>query len=103
MYYATRLLCHPCFVLIRFVFLCFLFRFAAPAPITEAPLDLAKKCDSEECVLPYCFCSKDGTIVPGGLDPEDVSTSSLNLFYSIFFLIFFFADDFVMVSMLVCA
>lgn len=45
----------------------------APAPITEAPIDLAKKCDPAECVLPYCFCSKDGTIIPGGLQAEDVS------------------------------
>lgn len=45
----------------------------APAPITEAPVDLAKKCDPEECVLPYCFCSKDGTLIPGGLEAEDVS------------------------------
>ncbi|CAH0702359.1 unnamed protein product [Spodoptera exigua] len=42
-----------------------------PAPITEAPLDLATKCDPAECQLPYCFCSKDGTLIPGGLDPED--------------------------------
>lgn len=45
----------------------------APAPITEAPTDLAKKCDPAECALPYCFCSKDGTTIPGGLEAEDVS------------------------------
>lgn len=45
----------------------------APAPITEAPLDLAKKCDSGACTLPYCFCSKDGTVIPGGLEAENVS------------------------------
>lgn len=45
----------------------------APAPITETPIDLAQKCDPAECVLPYCFCSKDGTIIPGGLQAEDVS------------------------------
>lgn len=43
------------------------------APITETPLDLAQKCDLAECVLPYCFCSKDGTVIPGGLEPVDVS------------------------------
>ncbi|KOB68649.1 Chitin deacetylase 4, partial [Operophtera brumata] len=32
---------------------------SAPAPITETPLDLATKCDTAECQLPYCFCSKD--------------------------------------------
>lgn len=44
---------------------------ATPAPITEPPIDLAQKCNPAECVLPYCFCSKDGTLIPGGLDPED--------------------------------
>ncbi|XP_063236003.1 chitin deacetylase 1 [Bacillus rossius redtenbacheri] len=44
---------------------------STPAPITEEPLDLAKKCDPSTCVLPYCFCSKDGTLIPGGLDPEE--------------------------------
>ncbi|XP_068632474.1 chitin deacetylase 1 [Battus philenor] len=42
-----------------------------PAPITEAPTDLATKCDPAECQLPYCFCSKDGTIIPGGLEPQN--------------------------------
>uniref|UniRef100_A0A1B6H8U7 Chitin-binding type-2 domain-containing protein n=1 Tax=Homalodisca liturata TaxID=320908 RepID=A0A1B6H8U7_9HEMI len=42
------------------------------APSTEPPQDLAQKCDTSKCVLPYCFCSRDGTIIPGGLDPEDV-------------------------------
>ncbi|XP_031636611.1 uncharacterized protein LOC116349354 [Contarinia nasturtii] len=43
-----------------------------PAPVTEAPIDLAKKCDPSDCALPYCFCSKDGTIIPGGLEAEDI-------------------------------
>ncbi|KAL0267516.1 UNVERIFIED_CONTAM: hypothetical protein PYX00_009768 [Menopon gallinae] len=42
-----------------------------PAPSTEAPVDLAVKCDTSQCALPYCFCSKDGTLIPGNLDPED--------------------------------
>lgn len=46
--------------------------FTAPAPSTEPPQDLAQKCDTSQCQLPYCFCSRDGTIIPGGLDPEDV-------------------------------
>lgn len=43
-----------------------------PGPITEPPVDLAVKCNPAECVLPYCFCSKDGTLIPGGLDAEDI-------------------------------
>lgn len=50
----------------------FLHLFIAPAPITEPPVDLAKRCDPANCELPYCFCSKDGTLIPGGLDAEDV-------------------------------
>lgn len=42
-----------------------------PAPITEAPVDLATKCETSTCQLPYCFCSRDGTRIPGDLDPED--------------------------------
>lgn len=44
----------------------------APGPSTEAPTDLAEKCKPEECSLPYCFCSKDGTAPPNDLNPEDV-------------------------------
>lgn len=42
-----------------------------PAPITEPPTDLAEKCNLAECQLPYCFCSKDGTTIPGNLEPEN--------------------------------
>lgn len=45
----------------------------APAPVTETPTDLAERCDTANCQLPYCFCSRDGTLIPGGLAPEDVS------------------------------
>jgi len=41
-----------------------------PAPITEAPIDLAVKCDPANCDLPQCFCSKDGTLIPGGIEPS---------------------------------
>ncbi|KAF4521597.1 hypothetical protein B566_EDAN001317 [Ephemera danica] len=41
---------------------------ATPAPITETPIDQAVKCDLSACALPYCFCSKDGTRIPGGLE-----------------------------------
>ncbi|CAH1407765.1 unnamed protein product [Nezara viridula] len=40
------------------------------APSTEPPVDLAVKCEPAECQLPFCFCSRDGTIIPGRLDPE---------------------------------
>nr|XP_023029804.1 uncharacterized protein LOC111517773 [Leptinotarsa decemlineata] len=50
----------------------FLFINDAPSPVTETPTDLATKCDPAKCQLPYCFCSKDGTIVPGNLDPEEI-------------------------------
>lgn len=45
----------------------------APATVTEAPADKAQKCNTEECQLPYCFCSKDGTQIPGGLEADKVS------------------------------
>lgn len=50
---------------------------AAPAPATDAPADTAQRCDTEACQLPYCFCSKDGTQIPGGLDAEKVSVTRL--------------------------
>jgi len=40
------------------------------APSTEAPLDLAVKCDPANCELPHCYCSKDGTLIPHRLDPS---------------------------------
>ncbi|TRY74589.1 hypothetical protein TCAL_01640 [Tigriopus californicus] len=32
----------------------------------------APSCDYSNCTLPHCFCSVDGTLVPGGMDPSDV-------------------------------
>ncbi|XP_037081977.1 chitin deacetylase 1-like [Pollicipes pollicipes] len=32
----------------------------------------APPCDVEKCQLPSCFCSEDGTVIPGNLLPEDV-------------------------------
>jgi hypothetical protein len=49
------------------------FNFSAVGPVTDAPLDLALKCDTGECQLPYCYCSKDGTSIPKDLSAEDVS------------------------------
>lgn len=46
---------------------------SAVSPITETPLDLAERCDTGECQLPYCYCSKDGTNIPKDLSAEDVS------------------------------
>ncbi|KAK9870336.1 hypothetical protein WA026_006421 [Henosepilachna vigintioctopunctata] len=45
---------------------------ATPAPITEPPTDLAVKCNLSDCELPYCFCSKDGTAIPGNLNSDDI-------------------------------
>jgi len=45
---------------------------STPAPpTTTPPPDSAEKCDEEKCTLPYCFCSKDGTKVPGDLELEE--------------------------------
>ncbi|KAB0798800.1 hypothetical protein PPYR_06680 [Photinus pyralis] len=43
-----------------------------PAPSTEPPIDLAVKCNPEECLLPECFCSKDGTNIPGDFTPSEI-------------------------------
>ena len=32
----------------------------------------APPCDPSVCVLPDCFCSEDGTTIPGDLPPKDV-------------------------------
>ncbi|XP_071527401.1 chitin deacetylase 7 isoform X2 [Panulirus ornatus] len=37
----------------------------APDPYEAGP------CDPIECLLPYCFCSYDGTEIPGGLKPAE--------------------------------
>ncbi|XP_057341564.1 chitin deacetylase 1 [Microplitis mediator] len=51
-----------------------------PAPVTETPTDLAERCDTANCQLPYCFCSRDGTLIPGGLAPEDTPQMILMTF-----------------------
>lgn len=43
-----------------------------PPPKTDAPVDLAQRCDPAQCELPYCYCSKDGTLIPGDLELEKV-------------------------------
>ena len=32
---------------------------------------LAERCREEECSLPWCYCSRDGTNIPAGLQLED--------------------------------
>lgn len=32
----------------------------------------APACDQSQCVLPDCFCSPDGTQIPGKLEPNQV-------------------------------
>ncbi|XP_076319463.1 chitin deacetylase 7-like [Tachypleus tridentatus] len=38
-------------------------------PTTPDPL-VVSKCNTSQCLLPNCFCSSDGTQIPGGLEPE---------------------------------
>lgn len=38
----------------------------------ESDPNRAPPCDPEKCQLPSCFCSEDGTFVPGNLDPRDI-------------------------------
>lgn len=45
-------------------------------------MDLAERCDLSKCELPYCYCSKDGTSIPGDLEPENVSVINYFLFVS---------------------
>jgi len=39
----------------------------------ETDPNRAPECDTNQCVLPDCFCSADGTRIPGGLEPNSVS------------------------------
>ncbi|ROT63399.1 chitin deacetylase 1 precursor [Penaeus vannamei] len=43
----------------------------APLATTPDPLE-ALPCDPQDCQLPYCHCSFDGTEIPGGLRAEQV-------------------------------
>jgi hypothetical protein len=40
----------------------------------QQPLHLTqpKKCDEANCQLPWCFCSSDGTNIPGGLEAKEI-------------------------------
>ncbi|CAG0923036.1 unnamed protein product [Notodromas monacha] len=49
-----------------------------PISTTEAPTttigpDSARKCEPNQCQLPYCFCSSDGTRIPKDMDPKDAN------------------------------
>lgn len=41
-------------------------------PDIETDPNRAPHCDPAVCVLPDCFCSEDGTTVPGDLPPKNV-------------------------------
>lgn len=51
----------------------------------ETDPNRAPDCDPNQCVLPDCFCSADGTRIPGGLEPSQV-----NIFNKILGTIFFY-------------
>jgi len=38
--------------------------------VVVKPEDQAPKCNMAACSLPNCYCSNDGTAIPGGLEPE---------------------------------
>ena len=38
----------------------------------ESDPNAAPKCDTADCVIPDCFCSADGTKVPGNLEVAQV-------------------------------
>ena len=42
-----------------------------PPPTTTPAPDTAERCREEECSLPWCYCSRDGTNIPAGLQLED--------------------------------
>ena len=37
----------------------------------------APRCDLAECVLPDCFCSADGTVIPGAADTSVEQTPQM--------------------------
>lgn len=46
----------------------------------ETDPNRAPDCDPNQCVLPDCFCSADGTRIPGGLEPSQVNIIFFFLF-----------------------
>ena len=42
--------------------------FSTQCFLPEPPANTARSCDESACELPWCFCSSDGSKIPGGLD-----------------------------------
>ncbi|XP_013773959.1 uncharacterized protein LOC106458937 [Limulus polyphemus] len=38
----------------------------------ETDPNRAPPCDTKQCILPDCFCSSDGTLIPGNKDPNNI-------------------------------
>ncbi len=47
------------------------FFFQIPSDSDNDP-NAATRCDYANCTLPNCFCSVDGTLIPGNLDANQV-------------------------------
>lgn len=52
--------------------------FFSPSLAVELDPNRAPDCDSNQCVLPDCFCSADGTRIPGGIEPNQVKKQNYN-------------------------
>lgn len=48
-------------------------------PAVETDPNRAPDCDPTQCVLPDCFCSADGTRIPGNIEPNQVNITYNNL------------------------
>jgi len=55
----------------------------------ETDPNRAPDCDPNQCVLPDCFCSADGTRIPGGLEPSVVNIVYKILYFKNSFDVFF--------------
>ena len=45
---------------------------------SENDPNAAGRCDYSNCTLPNCFCSVDGTLIPGNLEPNQVVEKELD-------------------------
>ena len=63
----------PFFVKISYcaLYLINLCLYQVPCTVDEDP-NAAPKCDPADCVIPDCFCSADGTKVPGNIEVGQV-------------------------------
>ena len=41
-------------------------------PDAEHDPNAAPECDYSNCTLPDCYCSRDGTLIPGNLEVQQV-------------------------------